>query len=394
MTFREALRQWFTRPEDEAEFERRLADLKARTPVPLFWLLGKTQTGKTSVVKYLTGAEGAEIGAGFKATTRFSRQYFFPTPELPLLCFLDTRGLEERDYDPAEDLARFSELAHVVIVTVRVMDQAQERVLGPLRTIRAARPGRPVLLVLTCLHEAYPQQQHVLPYPFGTPAEEVLVPEPLRLNIVEQKRRFAELVDRVVCVDLTRPEEGFNDPNYGGEALKRALLELLPHAHRQTLLCIEAATGALRDWHEQRAYPHILAYSTLAAAAGAIPVPFVDVLLLPGIQMRMVYQLAQLYGQPLTGERFWELAGALGLGLIARQAARSVAKFIPGLGSVLGAAIAGSSTFALGKTFCYYYSAVLSGHVPQAEDLRRYFHQQQAEVEKRWMEMEKPSAPR
>src|SRR5207247_5609245 len=81
--------------------------------------------------------------------------------------FLDTRGLDEPDYDPQEDLARFNDLAHVVIVTVKALDHAQEDVLTHLHTLRDAKPHRPVLLVLPCLHEAYPQQQHPLPYPFS-----------------------------------------------------------------------------------------------------------------------------------------------------------------------------------------------------------------------------------
>jgi len=52
--------------------------------------------------------------------------------------------------------------------------------------------------------------------------------------------------------------------------------------------------------------PHIAGYSTLAATAGAIPIPWLDLLILPGIQTRMIYHLAQLYGQPLTGARFVE----------------------------------------------------------------------------------------
>ena len=39
--------------------------------------------------------------------TRTSRVYPFPTPEVPLLTFLDTRGVDEPGYDPAEDIAAF-----------------------------------------------------------------------------------------------------------------------------------------------------------------------------------------------------------------------------------------------------------------------------------------------
>src|SRR5262249_39226515 len=134
---------------------------------PVFWLFGKTQSGKTSLIKYLTGADDAEIGHGFKPCTRFSRRYEFPTADAPLLTFLDTRGMDEPGYEPTDDLAQFNDLAHVIVVTVKALDHSQERMLEHLRRIRKSKPGRPVVLTLTCLHEAYPQQQHPEPYPFA-----------------------------------------------------------------------------------------------------------------------------------------------------------------------------------------------------------------------------------
>ncbi|CAN5462644.1 hypothetical protein BH10PLA2_BH10PLA2_06150 [soil metagenome] len=122
--------------------------------------------------------------------------------------------------------------------------------------------------------------------------------------------------------------------------------------------------------------PHILGYSSLAVTAGAVPIPFLDLLLLPAIQARMIYHLARVYGQPLTGARFLEVASSLGLGLIVQQASREILKLIPFVGSIAGGLVAGASTLALGKAFCYYYSAVHSGQVPQPADLRRYYHEQ------------------
>ena len=403
----------FSSRQRDAELEQRLAELRRRMPVPVFWLFGKTQSGKTTLIKHLTGADDAEIGQGFRPCTRFSRLYQFPTPEAPLLTFLDTRGLDEPGYDPAEDLARFNELAHLVIVTVKALDHAQENVIRHLNTVRAAQPHRPVLLVLTCLHEAYPQRQHP-PYEAvraaleggrgAAPAEQQpgadgepgavhpLEFENLRRSLAEQQRRFAGLVDRVVAVDLTPPEEGFHEPAYGGERLKQQLVELLPAAYRQTLIHLDRATRELQDLYASRALPHIVAYSSLAATAGAIPIPWLDLLLLPGIQTRMIYHLARFYGQPLDGQRFAELASTLGLGIMVRQAAREVLKFIPFVGSVAGGVLAGASTFALGKAFCYYYRAVHQGHVPQAAELRRYYQEQLHLAEKAWAK--KDASPR
>jgi uncharacterized protein (DUF697 family) len=106
----------------------------------------------------------------------------------------------------------------------------------------------------------------------------------------------------------------------------------------------------------------------------------VDLVLLSAIQTGMLYELATLYGQPLTRERLAELAGALGLGIAARQASRALIKVIPVVGTVIGSvaggALAGASTYALGRACCRYYSAIREGHVPDAAELRRYFHEE------------------
>ena len=383
----------FSSSRREEMIQKHLDELRARLPVPVFWLFGKTQSGKTTLIKYLTGADQAEIGRGFKPCTRFSRQYNFPTEEAPLAVFLDTRGLDEPGYDPAEDLAQFDTQAHVVVVTVKVMDHAVENVVNNLRKIRAAQPRRPVVLVLTCLHEAYPQQQHPQPYPFVADdeiaASEPPVSDDLRRSIAEQRRRFEGLYDRLVCVDLTPKEEGFNDPDYGGPRLRQVLFEVLPAAVGQTLLTLREATDTLQEIYLREAMPVIYAYSSMAATAGAVPVPVVDVLLISGIQTRLVYQLAELYGQPMDKRRMTEIAGSLGVGMLVRQAGRGLIKLIPGVGTVIGSvaggALAGASTYALGRAFCYYFQSVHKGHVPKPEDLKRYYKEQLAAAEHVWM---------
>lgn len=386
------LSKMFTRAGRAQRLEEALVKLRQRLPVPVFWLFGKTQSGKTSLIRFLTGAEQAEIGRGFKPCTRFSRQYQFPSEEAPLLSFRDTRGLDEPGYNAAEDIAAFNNEAHVVLVTVKALDHAQENVVENLRAIRAASPRRPVVLVLTCLHEAYPQQQHPQPYPFGpdatVPLTERALPDDLVRSIAAQKERFAGLVDRVVAVDITPKEEGFNDPDYGGPKLLQTLIDVLPAALGQTLLAVDQATHELSDLYAHQAMPYILGYSTMAATAGAFPVPLLDMLLVSGIQSRMIYELADLYGQPMTGKRFLEMAGSLGIGMLARQAARGLIKLIPGVGSVIGAAVggalAGASTYALGKAFCHYYRVVHQGHIPKPEDLRRYYREQLHQAEAAW----------
>ena len=186
------LKRWFPfRSLSDEEYRRERDRLLDRAPVPVFWLFGKTGSGKTSIVKYLTGAERAEIGGGFRPQTQRSEQYDFPAADAPLVRFLDTRGLGETRYDPAEDIRQFASTAHVVIVTVRAMDHALAEIVEPLRAIRKAAPTRPVLLALTCLHEAYPGQQHPQPDPFASALLPDQLPPDLRRSIAAQQERFA-----------------------------------------------------------------------------------------------------------------------------------------------------------------------------------------------------------
>ena len=59
------------------DLDATLTELRAKTPTPVFWLVGKTQSGKTSIIKFLTGADDAVIGSGFRPApgTSTSRRY-------------------------------------------------------------------------------------------------------------------------------------------------------------------------------------------------------------------------------------------------------------------------------------------------------------------------------
>jgi uncharacterized protein (DUF697 family) len=210
------------------------------------------------------------------------------------------------------------------------------------------------------------------------------IPEPLRQCIDEHRRAFAGLFDVCVPIDLTKPEDGFAEPNYGGDQLKQTLLDLLPAAYRQTLLRLKEATDVLKGAHLRHAMPIIIGYTSMAGTAGAIPLPFVDLVLLPGIQARMAHHLAGIYGQPMSAERLKELGAAVGVGMLARTVVRQAVKFIPFVGSAVGATVAAASTYALGRALCFYFEAVCEGHVPTPDALRKFYHEQYTAAEKQW----------
>ena len=66
-------------------------------------------------------------------------------PEVPLLRFLDTRGLGEPDYDPANDIAWCEGQSHLLLIVMQVADPAQHTVLRVLREARHRHPDWPVI---------------------------------------------------------------------------------------------------------------------------------------------------------------------------------------------------------------------------------------------------------
>src|SRR5204863_8535540 len=54
----------------------------AREFAPVVWLLGKVQSGKTSLIRVMTGCSTAEIGDGLRARTKTAPLLYFPEEPL------------------------------------------------------------------------------------------------------------------------------------------------------------------------------------------------------------------------------------------------------------------------------------------------------------------------
>lgn len=363
----------------EEEYRRQREALLERAPIPTFWLFGKTGSGKSSIIRYLTGAEAAEIGNGFRPQTKSSRRFDFPDADEPLMTFLDTRGLGEVGYDPGEDLAAFSASTQMVLVTVRVMDHALDELVEPLRKMRATAPERPVLLALTCLHQADPTRDITASDPFSATDGSVIpddLPDPLKRSLAAQVERFAGLFDAVVPLDFTAPQEGFANPGFGGQRLKETILRLLPATYRQTLLQHEELVGPLKSTIQKRAQSVILSSSTLAATAAALPLPWVDLPIVFGIQSHLASRLASIYGIELTSAQWAQLTGVAGGRVVIGMGLRELLKFIPWVGMAANAAAAFAYTYATGMAWNWYFLEVQGGHVPAADELQQIFRDQ------------------
>ncbi|MFZ1105555.1 MAG: GTPase domain-containing protein [Hyphomicrobiaceae bacterium] len=328
-------------PEAISEQARRLA--------PVVWLIGKVQSGKTSIVRALTGASDAEIGAGFRACTRTARIFDFPAAA-PIIRFLDTRGLGEAAYDPAADIAYCEDRAHLMLAVVKAMDAEQGAVADTVRAARERHPDWPVVVAQTTLHEAYAgEAAHILPYPFASEAAAATVPEPLRRGLAHQRSLFEGLPGRgavrFVPIDLTQPGDGYDPVDYGREALIAALVEVAPGIVK---VALQGLPGAQSDAHARSANAYILGFAAAAGASDALPVA--GVVTVPVLQAAMLRQLGQIYAVDWDRRSYAEFLAALGTGTLIRTAStfgiRQLVKLVPVYGQTVGAATAAAASFA------------------------------------------------
>lgn len=366
----------------EEELQQRLQHLRQELPKPVFWLLGKAQSGKTSIIRALTGSSRAEIGSGFRPCTRTAQLYPFPSENDFFLQFLDTRGLGEIDYDPSDDLRAFEGQAHCLIVVMKVMDHAQACVLAPLRAILKAHPNWPLIVVQTALHEGYPSPstKHALPYPYAEFPYPASVPKDLARSLASQRELFADYQARFVPADFTLAEDGYEPEHYGLDAFWAALEDAVPLGLRAML---HDRRRPLHDIFFQTAHSHIMSYAAAAGAAAGMPVPLIDIPLVLAIQAKMFHSIASIYDQQLAPQRVAEIASTLGIGFAARMGGREVFKLIPGVGTAVAALFAAASTYALGCTLCAYFAHVHDGGIPDPDALRSLYQQEYEEGRQR-----------
>jgi uncharacterized protein (DUF697 family)/predicted GTPase len=334
---------------------------RARRFAPVVWLLGKVQSGKTSIVRALTRASEAEIGSGFAACTRTARVFDFPG-EAPIIRFLDTRGLGEVAYDPGEDIAFCEERSHLMLAVVKALDAEQHTVLRVIRAVRDRHPDWPLVVAQTSLHEGYaPGAGHALPYAFDANGSSAAQPDNLARAMAHQRSLFQALPGRgalaFVPIDFTQAGDGYDPLDYGRDALIEALIAAAPAA-------VAVALAELPPTHDDgsagKLNSHILGFSLAAGASDAVPLA--GIVAVPMVQAAMLRQLAKLCGASWDRRAYAEFAAALGAGTLVRTASsfgvRQLVKLIPVYGQTAGAAAAAAAsfaaTYAMGKAAAYF----------------------------------------
>lgn len=243
-----------------------------------------------------------------------------------------------------------------------------------LREVRRRHPEWPLIAAETHLHTGYPadQMRHPAQYPYTGDDRDLTnpdIPSAIRAALKAQRRLFEGLPGpppRFVPIDLTRPEDGFNPPDFGSAALRSAVLDAGG----------DALVGLLRDaWQagqsetEKRAATIVWWAAGVAGASGAVPIPVFGLGGLFGVIGTMLWLLAETYRVEMTLQRWSEFFLALGAGVLggfaAQYGVRELLKLVPGLGTVaagaMNAAAASALTLGIGSAAREYLRAIAAG---------------------------------
>lgn len=329
-------------------------------PAPVVWLLGKTGAGKSSLVRALTGLNEIELGSGFAPCTRSAVMFDFPQ-DRPLMRFLDTRGLGEAGYDAAEDLAQCEARSHAILAMARLDDPAQADLEAALREVRRRKPGIRVIVLHTAAAELPNDQSR------------------FRARAAMQAR-----LERAAGGTLPSLEVSLGTGEmHGLEALCDLLGETMPEVE---LLLGHDSQG---DDGFAAVRGEVLRFAGAAAAADLVPV--VGIAAVPGVQAAMLRALARHHRADWSRASAAEFAAALGLGAAMRYGAsyalRQAAKLVPVAGQTLGAAVAGTAsfaaTYALGRAAHRWLAGAAAGApVPEGE-LRALYREALRRAERR-----------
>ncbi len=350
-------------------WEERLTEIRKSLGRFNIIVAGRTGVGKTTLIGAIFGADVGDTLMG-RPRTRGRIWYPLEPSEADILRLCDTEGLEmERYEETLEGLKREVEsrnasndpFDHVHIAWLCIDEpsltvQPGEEALVKMLT----REGIPVIAVLTKAGMA-----------------------PSFKETVEGILPGAKAVVRVRAAPIEI--EGQTFPQMGLGELMQATEEAIPNA-------VEAA------WHVasrnleanlRRCETIVKRAAAAAGAAGATPIPLADAAGVFGVQVGMIIGVSLNMGVKLQRSDLQAMAvtllGALGLTAGGRFIAGQVVKLIPGIGSIAGSAITGTTaaalTYGLGRAYIEYLRSFFEQNrrMPESKELvtgfRRYWSQ-------------------
>lgn len=345
-------------------------------------VIGKTGVGKSTLINSVFGENVAEVGLGRPVTQSIRKLEKEGTP----LAIYDTPGLELQGDHSAENLLeQVTKLVNEGIQSEDVnqaihciwycINTASSRVepteMNFLRKLgeNTKRCNVPVILVLT---QAFSKKK----------TEEMVI-------ALRKENLPVRQVVPVLAQDYEISEDYPKIKAFGIDKLVELMSELLPDTVRDTFIALQIASIDLK---RKRARAAVTAAAGAAALTGASPIPFSDAAILVPTQVSMLAGITAIFGLPIEKAALTSIVsatiGTAGATVLGKTVVSNLIKMIPGAGTIVGAAISGTTaaalTGALGEAYIAILTRVASGDISFAdltskegmEELRREFEKQ------------------
>ena len=329
------------------DFERKVEEeLKKQQEAilkPNIAVVGGTGVGKSSLVNRFFGENFAEIGNGKPITKGMVR---YEKEDIPVTIY-DTEGYEissasngkvnfDEKIKPEIERMNNGELKDQIHLVWYCISITNHRITNyDLENIEYFTKNRmkTAIILTQC------DNDEELPDGSGKTANEFN-------KIIKEKFKEVEIFEtsaenKELILDLEKLQ------NWSYESLDNDLLkESFVSAQK---VSIEAK--------KKEAYRIVqLVTGTATTTAGINPIPLSDALLIAPQQIVMCMRIAHIFKFDAMGEGVTALLKQQVISLVGKQLAASLTKFIPVVGNIINAGVAGTLTFALGATMVEIYS--------------------------------------
>jgi uncharacterized protein (DUF697 family)/GTPase Era involved in 16S rRNA processing len=356
------------------EIERLVHDSRP----PVFYLLGRSGHGKSSLLNALAGREVAAVGH-VRPQTPGADPYLIAFPEVfAEWQVVDSRGIFETPArggggtDPVEqakdDIRKYRPdvILHVVTASEARALSNDFRVFADIQRGIAEEFGAaiPTVMVLTKVDllgdpEAWPPGQHpgkaaLVKELLDYVGADVLGGRPERINVnatLDGYRLAAREYVGIIPVSVL-PARRWNVETLvdfiGRHLPQSAILDYAQALQRKELLR-RVSTGMTRR------------FAAAASGVGSAPIPIADIAVLMPLQALLVALIAGLSCRRFSLDAATEFTTATGINVgvafAAREGARAAVKLVPGFGGAISGAIAGATTYGMGKSAEAYFFA-------------------------------------